>query len=112
MADTTASATQQLAQIVIRSLAAGRAVEIDGLGTFYPDTLRGCRFEANAAPQVFIAYGKEDSGLAEQLYDALEAAGFGPWMDVRKLLPGQNWPRAIEIAIENSDFFVACFSTR
>jgi hypothetical protein len=31
-------------------------------------------------------------------------------MDVRKLLPGQNWPRAIENAIETSDFFVACFS--
>jgi hypothetical protein len=29
---------------------------------------------------------------------------------VRKLLPGQNWPRAIESAIETSDFFVACFS--
>ena len=31
-------------------------------------------------------------------------------MDVRKLLAGQNWPRAIEAAIESSDFFVACFS--
>ena len=27
-----------------------------------------------------------------------------------KLLPGQNWPRAIESAIETSDFFIACFS--
>ena len=33
-----------------------------------------------------------------------------PWLDHRKLLPGQNWPRAIEEAIETSDFFVACFS--
>ena len=33
------------------------------------------------------------------------------WMDVRKLLPGQNWPRAIESAIETSDYFVACFSS-
>jgi hypothetical protein len=33
-------------------------------------------------------------------------------MDTRKLLPGQNWPRAIELAIESSDFFVACFSTQ
>ena len=31
-------------------------------------------------------------------------------MDVRKLLAGQNWARAIEAAIESSDFFVACFS--
>lgn len=33
-------------------------------------------------------------------------------MDKQKLLPGQNWPRAIEHAIEASDFFVACFSQR
>ena len=31
-------------------------------------------------------------------------------MDERKLLPGQNWPRAIESAIETSDFFLACYS--
>jgi TIR domain len=40
----------------------------------------------------------------------LELAGFSPWMDIRKLLAGQNWPRAIETAIDGSDFFVACFS--
>jgi len=33
-------------------------------------------------------------------------------MDVRKLLPGQNWPRAIENAIDGSDFFIACFSSK
>jgi len=32
-------------------------------------------------------------------------------MDVRKLLPGQNWPRAIQQAIETCDFFLACFSS-
>ena len=31
-------------------------------------------------------------------------------MDEHKLLPGQNWPRAIESAIETSDFFLACYS--
>jgi hypothetical protein len=97
--------------VVVRCLAAGKAVEIDGLGVFYPDRELGVRFEASTAPQVFLAYGKEDQAAVEELYDALEAAGFNPWMDVRKLLPGQNWPRAIESAIETADFFVACFST-
>jgi hypothetical protein len=27
-----------------------------------------------------------------------------------KLLPGQNWPRSIEDAIESTDFVIACFS--
>jgi hypothetical protein len=101
----------QLAQIVIRGLAAGNIVEIDGLGIFHPDSEHGCRFEPSNVPRVFIAYAKEDAIAAERLYDALEAAGFMPWMDSRKLLPGQNWPRAIESSIENSDFFVACFSS-
>jgi hypothetical protein len=102
---------QQLAQIVIRGLAAGNVVEIDGLGVFHPDSERGCRFEPSTVPRVFIAYAKEDADAANRLYDALEAAGFMPWMDSRKLLAGQNWPRSIESAIENSDFFAACFSS-
>ena len=106
------SAVSQLTRVVIRSLAQGRAVEIDGLGTFFPDAREGVRFVAAVRPQVFIAYVKEDQAAAERLYDAIEAAGFRAWMDVRRLLPGQNWPRAIEAAIEGAEFFVACFSKR
>jgi hypothetical protein len=101
---------QQVARIVLRGVADGKTVEIDGLGTFYPDARRGFRFVPRALPQVFIAYGKEDEALARRLCEDLNLAGFNPWMDVRKLLAGQNWPRAIEAAIETSDFFVACFS--
>jgi hypothetical protein len=99
-----------VARIVLRGVGAGKSVEIDGLGIFYPDARRGFRFEPRAMPQAFIAYGKEDEELARRLYEDLNRAGFSPWMDVRKLLAGQNWPRAIEAAIEGSDFFVACFS--
>ena len=104
-------ALQQLADVVIHGLAAGKAVEIDGLGIFYPTPDRWFRFEPVSGPMVFLAYAKEDGELAARLYDELEARGFRPWMDVRKLLPGQNWPRAIENAIEISDFFIACFSS-
>ena len=104
------SELEQVAQVVIRGLAAGHAVEIDGLGVFHPDADRVFRFEPRREPRVFVAYVEEDRPHALHLYDALEAAGFAPWMDVRKLLPGQNWPRAIEGAIEASDFFLACFS--
>jgi len=105
-------ACRQVARIVLNGVGAGKTVEIDGLGVFYPDGPRGFRFEPRALPQVFIAYGKEDQALASRLYEDLNRAAFSPWMDVRKLLAGQNWPRAIEAAIEASDFFVACFSTR
>jgi len=101
---------EQVAQVVMHGLAAGQPVEIDGLGVFYPDAERVFRFEPAGGPRVFVAYVEEDRPYALRLYDALEAAGFAPWMDVRKLLPGQNWPRAIEGAIEAADFFIACFS--
>ena len=101
---------EALARVVARGIARSNIVEIDGLGVFYPDGRHGLRFEPVHEPQVFLAYVKEDEEVAGRLYGDLEAAGFRPWMDVRKLLPGQNWPRAIEGAIEISDFFVACFS--
>lgn len=104
------SFAEQVAQIVIRGISSGREVEIDGLGTFYPDA-DGFRFEP-PPPRVFLAYGCEDLAVVSSLYDHLTAAGFGPWMDVRRLLPGQNWPRAIENAIESADFFVPCFSSK
>jgi TIR domain len=108
---TDSSPARELAQIVIRALSRGSAVEIDGLGIFYPDAAQGCRFEPRL-PQVFLAYVEEDRQSVEWLHAALEAEGFSLWMDVRKLLPGQNWPRAIEGAIETSDFFVACLSSQ
>ncbi len=102
--------TRHLAQVVIRGVAAGREVEIDGLGTFYPDP-SGFRFEPTP-PRIFLAYGCEDAGTVSRLYDRLQTSGFRPWMDVRCLLAGQNWARALEMAIETADFFVPCFSAR
>jgi hypothetical protein len=61
---------------------------------------------------VFIAYAAEDRAPARRLCEALKAEGCSPWLDKDKLLPGQNWPRAIERAIEVADAFVACFSPR
>jgi hypothetical protein len=101
---------EQLATVVMEGLAEGELVEVEGLGIFYPDSENVFRFEPRRQPQVFIAYVTEDAIPAGRLFDALREEGFSPWLDSRKLLPGQNWPRAIENAIETSDFFVACFS--
>lgn len=104
---------EHLGDVVLLYLAQGKSVEIDGLGVFSPDrSARGFRFEPCARPQVFLAYVEEDAPLADRLFDALVEAGFNPWMDRRKLLPGQNWWRAIENAIASCDFFLPCFSRR
>jgi hypothetical protein len=104
------SSARQVARIVRECLEEGKTVVIDGLGSFRPQGKRGYRFVERAAPSVFLAYVQEDGRTVERLCDALEAHGFDPWIDRRKLLPGQNWPRSIEDAIETTDFVVACFS--
>ena len=105
------ASSDQLAAIVRQCLHEGKSVEIDGLGVFVPDD-GSFRFEPSTAARIFIAYVQEDSERAGRLFNDLAANGFDPWMDRRKLLPGQNWPRAIEAAIDNSHFVVACFSRR
>jgi hypothetical protein len=101
-----------LGNILRRSLERGASFQIEGLGTFLPTEEHSFRFVPEDRPRVFIAYVQEDLPRARKLSDDLEAAGYDAWLDKRKLLPGQNWPRAIENAIGSADFFVACFSRR
>ncbi len=102
----------QIARLVRGCLNRGSVVEIDGLGSFRPDARGGFRFEPHLRPKIFLAYVVEDRATVDRLYRDLAAGSMDPWLDRRKLLPGQNWPRAIERAISVSDFFVACFSER
>jgi hypothetical protein len=101
---------EALSELICRSLKRSRAVEVDGLGIFSRDKSGRVSFQRGNRARVFIAYAVEDTQAAERLYEALEAHGFAPWLDRRKLLPGQNWPRRIQEAIEGADFFLPCFS--
>lgn len=103
---------RRIAKLLREVLEHGGSVDIDGLGTISPGGRHGFRFVAQSRPRVFIAYVEEDLLFARRLYHAFEQSGFRPWLDKERLLPGQNWPRAIETAIQTSDFFVACFSRR
>ena len=103
---------ERILEIIRRCLEIGQTVEIDGLGTLRAAAAGGYELVPESRPQVFIAYVQEDLALARRLCDALAAAGCAPWLDKNQLLAGQNWPRAIERAIDVSDAFVACFSKR
>jgi hypothetical protein len=102
--------TGRVARIVREALSQGTAVEIDGLGVFQPRDCGRVEFLAFNQPRAFIGYVEEDYASALRLYDHLAAHGFQPWLDRKKLLPGQNWPNAIQRAIEISDFVVFLFS--
>ena len=105
------SSAEKIASIIREALESGVSVEMDGLGVFKPSG-SGCEFVAEKAPSVFIAYVREDLAKVRRLYRDLETSGYRPWLDLEKLLPGQNWPRSIERTIEVSDYFIACFSKR
>jgi hypothetical protein len=90
----------------------GAVIEIDGIGTLELDADGKLTFNRNGRTRVFLAYAQEDREIVKRLYGALQEAGFEPWMDTENLLPGQNWPRAIERAIEISEYFLGCFSPR
>jgi TIR domain len=40
----------------------------------------------------------------------LEASGVQVWLDRQDIMPGQWWKDAIDTAIQNGAFFLACFS--
>jgi len=101
---------EELARLIQRALKRSKAVEIDGLGVFAHTDNGGISFTDENRPRIFIAYAVEDGALAERLFKDLTARGLAAWLDRRKLLPGQNWPRRIEDAIASSNFFIACFS--
>ena len=100
-----------LLRLIYRRLCEGDPVEIDGLGRFELDK-NNVVFRPNGRPRVFLAYANEDRDQVKRLCGELQEEGFDPWMDEEKLLPGQNWPRAIEQAIELADYVVLCFSCR
>jgi hypothetical protein len=58
----------------------------------------------------FISYAREDQGEATRLADDLRAHGVEPWVDVERLLPGQNWKYAIRDALRSSTHVVALLS--
>ncbi len=99
-----------VARVLRQCLEEGATVDIDGLGRFRRNQEGIYEFEAHARPRLFLAYAEEDLPLARRLYGDFVRRGLDPWLDKEKLLPGQNWPRAIDHAIELSDHFLACFS--
>lgn len=60
--------------------------------------------------KVFVSYAKEDLEQALQCFERLVDAGVTPWLDVKKLLPGQNWEAEIERAFSDANVIVILLS--
>jgi len=62
--------------------------------------------------RVFLCHASGDKPAVRELYHRLRAAGFDPWLDEEKLLPGQDWQLEIPQAVRSSDAVIVCLSTR
>lgn len=61
--------------------------------------------------RIFLSYARKDKDAVGLLYDKLKAEGHEPWIDSKDILPGEDFKRAIEKAIRESDLFLACLSS-
>lgn len=66
--------------------------------------------QAVARKRVFVSYVREDLTLVDKLVQSLRDAGHDVWIDRSELLPSRRWKSEIKRAIDDSDYFVACFS--
>jgi hypothetical protein len=60
--------------------------------------------------KVFISYAKEDQEKALHYHDLLLREGVEPWLDIKHLLPGQNWETEIQRAFAGANLVVLLLS--
>ncbi|WP_267116701.1 TIR domain-containing protein [Xanthomonas sacchari] len=62
--------------------------------------------------KVFVSYAREDEATALEIFDWLGSIGVEPWMDQRRILPGQNWEAEIEKAFNDANVILLLLSPR
>jgi hypothetical protein len=60
--------------------------------------------------QIFISYSRKDIDFVRRLAGDLEKAGYNVWWDLTDLRGGDDWPRVIPAAIEESQFVIVVLS--
>jgi hypothetical protein len=67
--------------------------------------------EAKRPLKVFLSYASQDRPLVRELSERLAREEWiDPWVDEKKLLPGQDWRLKIDEAVETSDIVIICLS--
>ena len=68
--------------------------------------------ETKSCLKVFLSYASQDKPVVQELSRRLIDEGWiDAWLDVKKLLPGQDWRVKIEEAVEDSDIVIICLSS-
>lgn len=67
--------------------------------------------ESKRQLKVFLSYASQDRPAVRELSGRLASERWiDPWVDEKKLLPGQDWRTKIEEAVETSDAVIICLS--
>jgi len=90
-----------LSLLTVRQLAPG---DVQKLESFEDKLLHG--------KHVFISYSSKDLALADRVQTALESHDHKVWRDVRSIVGGEQWEKAIFRAIENCDALVVLISKK
>ena len=62
--------------------------------------------------KAFISYVREDKETILLIDQVLMKNDIEPITDYNNMYGGANWPRRVRQLIENSDYFIICFSTK
>lgn len=60
--------------------------------------------------RIFLCHSSADKSVVRNLYYRLKNDEFDPWLDEKKILPGQNWQLEIKKAVRNTDIVIVCLS--
>src|SRR5687767_12749593 len=63
--------------------------------------------------KVFLSCASQDRPVVREIYDALKLESWiDPWLDKEMILPGQDWQRVIETAVDEADVVIICLSNQ
>lgn len=68
--------------------------------------------EITVSLKIFVSYAKEDRDQALKYYDLLIQEGMLPWIDVKHILPGQNWEAEIDKAFLDANVVILLLSKK
>jgi len=63
-----------------------------------------------SSPRLFLSYVREDEARVKEVFAALVRHEFTPWIDQRRLVPGDVWDSSIMTALKDSDRFLVFLS--
>ena len=60
--------------------------------------------------RVFLCHSSDDKPVVRRLYSRLVSDEIAAWLDEERILPGQDWKKAISKALQASDVIIVCLS--